>query len=204
MSRLEPMLKIDLETLLEHGRVVPPLRDAVRTRAMARARATAATVFLVPSPIQVPRGRVPWGGLMPAAIVGIGAAGALFAWNERGTRHSESNSPAVNVEASPSPPAPLSPVAPQAPLPSSSAERTLPPAPSTGAVTTKRAVQAGAPPRLLRGRARAPSTRARRLREPGIYGGAARFSGTCASVPERAPRRRARGLARTLARRRWP
>ena len=71
------MLKIDLETLLEHGRVVPPLRDAVRTRAMARARATVATVFLVPSPIQVPRGRMPWGGLMPAAILGIGAAGAL-------------------------------------------------------------------------------------------------------------------------------
>ena len=82
---------------------------------------------------------------MPAAIMGIGAAGALFAWNERGTRHSESDSPAVNLEASPSPPAPLSPVAPQAPLPSSSAERTLPPAPSSGAVITKRAVQARLP-----------------------------------------------------------
>ena len=72
----------ELETLLERGRIIRPVSDVVRARALARARATVAAAAVV-----VPATPARWGRVRMAVAAGValalGAAGATAALHGR-------------------------------------------------------------------------------------------------------------------------
>jgi len=87
MSRRDASREINVESLLESGKVLPRQPEAVRARALARARTTAAAplpLMLAPAP----RPHVPRYLMVPAAAaaLAVGIVGTVFALGGLGSR----------------------------------------------------------------------------------------------------------------------
>lgn len=112
-------LSREVEALIERGRVVRPVSDAVRARALARARATASGALpwdprpLMGKPVRARGRRILLGA---AAVLLLGGAGAFAAFRARTHAVPEPSAPVVGEvvlhprptapEASPPPPSP--------------------------------------------------------------------------------------------------
>jgi len=90
MNSHKPSPKSDVDVLLQHGRVIPPIPGSVRARVLTRARSTAESTSAerVGGP-WVARNRGSVIALYAAVAFVVGAAGAAVAFRSR--THSESN-----------------------------------------------------------------------------------------------------------------
>jgi len=95
MTYDNPPLEPDVEALLERGKILKPVPDVVRARALARARATITAAFR-PHPEPMP---ARWKRVIPLALaasvaLAVGTAGAVVALRGRAPRASAPVAPA--------------------------------------------------------------------------------------------------------------